>query len=105
MASYQDDVSTALKLELIGCIRDMVAQKGWTQTEAAKNLGISRSRFCRAMGGQTRDIGEGRLIQCLVNLGNDIKIIITPALDHPGKIEIMAGISSRVRNQEMVSLS
>ena len=89
MASYHEDVTTHLKLELIRCIRDMVIKKGWTQTEAAKNLDISRSRFCRIMGGQTKDISEWRLLQCLVMLGSDIKIFIVPTQHSQGKIEIV----------------
>ncbi|MBU2810281.1 XRE family transcriptional regulator [Acidithiobacillus thiooxidans] len=89
MASYREDITTPIKLKLIGYIRDMVVQKGWTQTEAAKNLDISRSRFCRIMGGQTKDISEWRLMQCLAMLGSDVKIFIVPTQCSQGKIEIV----------------
>ncbi|MBU2840913.1 XRE family transcriptional regulator [Acidithiobacillus thiooxidans] len=89
MNSYCEDETISIKLKLIECIRDMVTQKGWTQTEAAKNLDISRSRFCRVMGGQTKDISEWRLMQCLAMLGNDIKIFIVPTQNSQGKIEIV----------------
>lgn len=83
-----DDVSTFLKLKLIACIKSQIAQKGWTQTQAAKELGISRSRFCRLMGGHTEGTSEGRLIKCLTNLGNDIHIFVTPTRARSGHIEV-----------------
>ncbi len=89
MVSYHEDMTESIKLKLIECIRDMVVQKGWTQTESAKNLNISRSRFCRIMGGQTKDISEWRLMQCLAMLGNDIKIFIVPTQRNQGKIEMV----------------
>ncbi|MBE7567556.1 XRE family transcriptional regulator [Acidithiobacillus sp. HP-11] len=89
MVHYHEDTTESIKLKLIECIRGMVVQKGWTQTESAKNLNISRSRFCRIMGGQTKDISEWRLMQCLTMLGSDIKIFIVPTQCSQGKIEIV----------------
>lgn len=83
-----DDVSTFLKLKLIACIKRNVVQKGWTQTQAAEELGISRSRFCRLMGGHTEGTSEGRLIKCLTDLGNDIHILVTSTQTKPGHIEV-----------------
>lgn len=88
VAYYQDDLSKNFKLKLIDCIRCVATQKGWSQTHAAKEFGISRSRLCRVLGGQTKDVSEGRLIQCLITLGSDIKIHITPAQDSTGNVEI-----------------
>lgn len=47
MVSYHEEITKSIKLKLIECIKDMVAQKGWTQTEAAHNMNISRSLFVK----------------------------------------------------------
>ena len=103
MVSYREDgAATSLKLKLISYIREIVSQKGLTQTEAAKMLDISRSRFCRMLGGQTKDVSEGRLIQCIIDLGNDINITIMPVKDRSGKVQIIEnGATSTIENQEV----
>lgn len=88
MVSYHEEMTKSIKLKLIECIKDMVAQKGWTQTEAAHNMNISRSLFCKMMGGQTKGVSEWRLMECLAVLGSDIKILIIPTQCSQGKIEM-----------------
>lgn len=83
-----DDISASLKKRLIHHIGYIVSKNGFTQTQAAKEMSISRSRFCRIMGGHIKDVGEGRLIKCLLDLGYDIQITITPSQEKPGKVDV-----------------
>lgn len=88
MDNHQKDMSLSLKIKLIEHIKSDIKKNGWTQTYAAKKMSISRSRFCRIMGGQINDVSEWRLIQCLIDLGNDIQITITKPKENNGNIRV-----------------
>lgn len=78
----KEDPSMALKLQLMGYLKEIIVEKGWNQTWAAKELGISRSRLCRLLGGDLKNVSEGRLVECLTTLGRDVQIFIGP--EHRG---------------------
>lgn len=88
MDNSQKEISISIKKKLIEHIKSDIEKNGWTQTYAAKKMNISRSRFCRIMGGQVNDVSEWRLIQCLIDLGNEIQIKINKPKENNGSISV-----------------
>ena len=91
MAFKEDDTSAVIKLQLVDCIREIIIEKGWTQTQAAQELSISRARLCRILGGQIKDVSEGRLLKCLTRLGRDIQINISHKHAGTGEVVVVNG--------------
>ncbi len=87
MRMDEDDVFMSLKMQLVACISEIITQKNWTQTRAARELAVSRSRLCRMLGGQVDVESEGRMLRCLTSLGRDIHITVGP--EHVGVGQIL----------------
>jgi predicted XRE-type DNA-binding protein len=89
MVSVGDDRIALLKLQLVTVLIRIIDEKGWTQTRAAQELSMSRSRLCRLLGGQYKEVGEGRLIKCITDLGRDVQISIGPEHEGYGHILVV----------------
>lgn len=72
------------KSKLVVAIRSMIETAGWTQTEAAKAIGMAQPRLSRMLRGDFGDISETKLLDCLTRLGCDIKITIARSPASPG---------------------
>jgi len=66
------------KAELASKISEVIREKGWTQTEAARLLGMTQPKLSQMLRGQFRGISETRMLDCLVRLGHDVRIVIAP---------------------------
>jgi predicted XRE-type DNA-binding protein len=88
MVSVNDDKTLPLKLELVAVLDRLIEEKGWTQTQAALELSMSRSRLCRLLGGEYKDVGVGRLIKCITNLGRDVQINIGQEHEGIGQVSV-----------------
>ncbi len=64
------------KSKLVIAIRDMMEAAGWTQTEAARAMGMTQPSLSRMLRGDFNEISETKLLDCLVRLGCDIKVTI-----------------------------
>lgn len=69
--------SLARKKQLADCIGGIVASNGWTQRQAAKQLGISQAKLCNLLNGKFEGVSELKLLNCITLLGKDVRITIS----------------------------
>ena len=80
-----------LKAELVSRIDSIVRQRGITQAEAARILGLSQPDVSRLLRGDFRQYSLERLFRLLTALGRDIDIVIRqPRSATGGKLRIAA---------------
>ena len=78
-----------LKAELVSRIDSIVRQRGITQAEAARILGLSQPDVSRLLRGDFRQYSIERLFRLLTALGRDIDIVIRqPRSANGGKLRI-----------------
>jgi predicted XRE-type DNA-binding protein len=65
-----------IKATLAAKIAEILAQRGLTQVEAAKLLGIPQPKVSALLRGQFRGISEAKMLECLNRLGRDIDIVV-----------------------------
>ena len=63
------------KAPLVVKIAEVLRQRGWSQQEAAKVLGLTQPKLSKMLRGQFRGISELKMMDCLVRLGRDVKIV------------------------------
>ena len=71
-----DAVAHLLKGEFVSRIDTIIRQRGITQTEAARILGLSEPDVSRLLGGDFRQYSLERLFRLLAAFGRDIDIVI-----------------------------
>ena len=80
-----------LKAEVVSRIDSIVRQRGITQAEAARILGLSQPDVSRLLRGDFREYSLERLFRLLTALGRDIDIVIRqPRSPTGGKLRIAA---------------
>ena len=80
-----------LKAELVSRIDGIVRQRGITQTEAARLLGLSQPDVSRMLRGDFRAYSLERLFRLLTALGRDVDIVIRqPRSSGGGRLRIAA---------------
>ena len=78
-----------VKAELVSRIDIIVRQRGITQTEAARLLGLSQPDVSRLLRGDFREYSLERLFRLLTTLGRDVDIVIRqPRSAAGGKLRI-----------------
>jgi predicted XRE-type DNA-binding protein len=65
-----------VKAQLVSKISEIIAERGYSQTEAAQHLGLPQPKLSKLMRGQFRGISERKLMDCLTRLGKDIEIVV-----------------------------
>ena len=80
-----------VKAELVTRIDAIVRQRGITQAEAARLLGLSQPDVSRLLRGDFREYSLERLLRLLTALGRDIDIVIRqPRTGGGGKLRVAA---------------
>ena len=80
-----------LKAELVTRLDRIIRQRGITQVEAAKLLGLSQPDVSRLLRGNFREYSMERLLRLLTVLGRDVYIVIRePDSERPGRLSIGA---------------
>ena len=80
-----------LKAELVSRIDSIVRQRGITQTEAARLLGLSQPDVSRLLRGDFRAYSLERLFRLVTALGRDVDIVIRqPRSSGGGRLRIAA---------------
>ena len=88
---HPDADAHLLKAELVSRIDGIVRQRGITQTEAGRLLGLSQPDVSRLLRGDFREYSLKRLFRLLTALGRDIDIVIQqPCSAAGGKLRIAA---------------
>jgi len=88
---FPDASEMAVKAQLTMKIAEILNERKWTQQKAAKVLGMTQPKLSKMLRGQFRGISEIKMMECLVLLGRDVKIVVGPA-DKRGKsgVEVIA---------------
>lgn len=73
---YADADTHLLKARLVSRLHDVISERGLTQTEAAKKIGISQPDVSRLLNGHFRDVSVERLMRLLTKLGCAVEIVI-----------------------------
>jgi predicted XRE-type DNA-binding protein len=80
-----------VKADLVNCIDDIVHDRGLTQTEAGRLMGLSQPDASLLLRGDFREYSLERLFRLLTALGRDIDIVIRqPRSADGGKLRIAA---------------
>lgn len=77
-----------IKSGLAIAITQAIRKLGLTQSDAARNMGISQPKVSALMRGEFSNLSERKLMDCLNRLGYDIEIKIKPAPHAPGHLSL-----------------
>ena len=72
--SPQEALNMKLRASMIREIRAKVDAAGWTQNEAAKQLGITQPRVSDLLNGKLSKFSLDALVNMLAVLGSDVKL-------------------------------
>ncbi|MGC2163734.1 MAG: helix-turn-helix transcriptional regulator [Silvibacterium sp.] len=73
---FSDAPEMFVKAQLVMRIAKILHKRGWTQQEAAKAMGLTQPKLSKMLRGQFRGISEAKMMDCLVRLGCDVKIVV-----------------------------
>ena len=80
-----------LKAQLALQIYRIIRQRGLTQTQAAKVLGIKQPHVSLLMRNRAGTFSVGRLIDFLTALGQDVEITVRPTRKKHGELSVALG--------------
>jgi predicted XRE-type DNA-binding protein len=88
---FPDADEMLVKAQLVVKIAEILRQRGWSQQQAAKVLGLTQPKLSKMLRGQFRGISEIKMMDCLVRLGREVKIVVGPERKAtPDRIEVVA---------------
>ena len=88
---FPDADAHIVKAELVTRIDAIVRQRGLTQAEAGRLLGLSQPDVSRLLRGDFREYSLERLLRLLTALGRDIDIVIRqPRSNAGGRLRVAA---------------
>lgn len=70
-----------IKATLAMRISRIVAEKGWSQSEAARVIGIDQPKVSALVRGRLAAFSAERLLSFLTALGQDVEIVVKPKAD------------------------
>jgi predicted XRE-type DNA-binding protein len=83
----QEMMKARLTLQIYHIIRD----RGLTQVQAAKTLGIKQPHVSLLMRNRAGSFSVGRLMEFLTALGQDVEIAVRPSRKEHGEMSVMIG--------------
>ena len=88
---YENAGEMMVKAQLVSKIAEIIEERGLTQVEAAKVLGLTQPKISAMLRGQFRGFSERKLIDCLTALGRDVDIVIrdAPRRQTGGKVTVV----------------
>ena len=66
---FADAEGALVKAQLTAKVAEILRERGLSQTEAARLLGVPQPKLSRILRGQFRGVSERRLMDCLTVLG------------------------------------
>jgi predicted XRE-type DNA-binding protein len=88
---FKDADEMLVKAQLVVKIAEILRQRGWSQQEAAKVLGLTQPKLSKMLRGQFRGVSEIKMMDCLVRLGREVKIVVGPENRRAkGRLEVVA---------------
>ena len=79
---YPDAEEMLVKAQLASKISELITECAYTQSEAAKLLGLPQPKLSKLLRGQFRGISERKLMDCLTRLGSDVEIVVSRPARH-----------------------
>jgi predicted XRE-type DNA-binding protein len=73
---FLDAEEMLVKAQLVVKIAQILRERGWSQQQAAKVLGMTQPKLSKMLRGQFRGISEMKMMDCLLRLGRDVKIVV-----------------------------
>ena len=80
-----------MKARLTLQIYRLIRERGLTQTQAAKLLGIKQPHVSLLMRNRAGSFSAGRLMEFLTALGQDVEVSVRPARKEHGEMSVMIG--------------
>lgn len=71
----------ALKSDLATQLRLAIKDKGFTQTQAARVLGIPQPHLSRILRGHFENVSVERLLRLLIAIGKNVVILVSERMD------------------------
>ena len=65
-----------VKAKLASKIGEILQDRGWSQMEAAEVVGLPQPKLSNMLRGHFRGISEAKMMDCLIKLGRDVRIVI-----------------------------
>ena len=88
---FPDAGEMLVKAQLVTQIAEILRERGWSQQQAAKVLGLTQPKLSKMLRGQFRGISEMKMMDCLLRLGRAVKIVVGPAGESADdRIEVVA---------------
>jgi predicted XRE-type DNA-binding protein len=88
---FPDADEMLVKAQLVSKIAEILNSRGWSQQQAAKVLGLTQPKLSKMLRGQFRGISEMKMMDCLVRLGQTVKIVVGPKSKSASeRIEVVA---------------
>ena len=75
---FPDAEEMLVKANLVIKIAEILRERGWSQQQAAKVLGLTQPKLSKMLRGQFRGISEMKMMDCLLRLGRTVKIVVGP---------------------------
>lgn len=88
---YANAEEMQLKAQLAMAIHDILQERGLTQQQAARILGMTQPKLSNLLRGQFRGISEAKMLDCLTRLGRDVDIVVGKAQTIPGTMKVVFG--------------
>ena len=82
---FADAEERLLKAQLATEISQLLAKKGWTQTQTAERTGLDQPKISRLLRGQLSGFSADRLFAILNRLGHSVEVRISPKERAPEK--------------------
>ena len=76
---YPDAQNMKVKAALVSRLARILKARRYSQTRAAEIIGLPQPKLSAVLRGQFRGVSEEKLMRCLIALGQDVKIAITPS--------------------------
>ncbi|MGO9777356.1 MAG: helix-turn-helix domain-containing protein [Terracidiphilus sp.] len=88
---FPDAEEMLVKAQLVSQIGEILRERGWSQQQAAKVLGLTQPKLSKMLRGQFRGISEMKMMDCLLRLGRTVKIVVGQETeDADERIEVVA---------------
>ena len=88
---FPDAEEMLVKAQLVVKIAEILRERGWSQQQAAKVLGMTQPKLSKMLRGQFRGVSEIKMMDCLVRLGREVKIVVGPEGETASdRIEVVA---------------
>lgn len=85
---FRDAEAMKVKARLVAKIEALLTERELTQIQAARITGLPQPRLSAILRGHFHNVSERKLLTCLTALGQDVKIVVTPARGREGTLSV-----------------